>query len=250
MDAGDFGSLTINQAITIANEGVGVASSPQIVIGAAAADAVILRGLTFNAAPGVNLGVIFQAGSSLLIDHCAIQGYAGGPGIEFVPINPVRLRVLDTVLSNNGTSTFPSVLIKPATGGNVSAQFERVQILNAVSNGIRVDGTNSGAGATTVELHDVTVDAAAGGSGIVAVSAASGGAPVTIMATDVSAVNNAGYGLRAVGATATVLLRRSTIVNNNIGIGASSGGTMASFGDNTIRDNVVDGNPTSTLPLK
>jgi hypothetical protein len=251
VDSGEFGAMLIDHAITIANQGAGMAATAGIAINAASTDAVILRGLTFNGVEGHSYGVELDfGGGSLLIDHCTIQGFTGGAGIFFQPNSAARLRVIDTVLSNNGTSSLANVAIIPVNGGGWSAEFERVQILNSASNGIRVDGTN-GTGAITVELHDVTVDAAAGGSGIVAVSAPSGGAPVTIMATDVTAVNNAGYGLRAVGATATVFLRHSTSVNNGVGIGASGGGTMASFGDNTISGNsILDGNPTSVLSLK
>jgi hypothetical protein len=78
--------------------------------------------------------------------------------------------VTDTVLSNDGLSSLGSVVVAALNIASVTALFERVQVLQAIGNGIRVDGGYS-AGAMDVVLHDVRVDSAAGGSGIVAVSA-------------------------------------------------------------------------------
>ena len=132
----------------------------------------------------------------------------------------------------------------------MSAQIERYRILNSVGNGVRVDTTTPGAGAVNVELRDVTVSGSGGGSGIVAVSPTSGGAPSVIVADNVASTNNAGYGIRAVGGTAKVFLHHSTIANNPVGIGASSGGAMVSYSDNAFAGNVTDGSPTSMVGLK
>src|SRR4029077_20427541 len=53
LDGGDFGKMTINKAITIANDGPGTAAiTPRwdsgVHINAGASDAVVLRGLTIN----------------------------------------------------------------------------------------------------------------------------------------------------------------------------------------------------------
>jgi hypothetical protein len=86
LDGGDFGPLTVNHAITIANDGGGVAGimpppavQAAIYINAGSTDAVVLRGLTIN---GVNAGsfivagVVFTTGASLLLDHCTIEGFS------------------------------------------------------------------------------------------------------------------------------------------------------------------------------
>jgi hypothetical protein len=257
LDSGDFGFLSINHAITVANDGAGTAGItpsyyyPAVDINAGSTDAVVLRGLSLNGVNSANPGIYFQSGGSLLIDHCNIQGFWNDAGILFSPgANPAKLWVMDTVLSNDGHSGSASVYVVPVNGATVTAHFERVQILHAAGNGIRVDGTQGG-GAIDVGLHDVTVDGATGGSGIVAVSAPSGGAAVSITGDNVTSSHNAGYGLRAVGATASVFLSRSTITNNSVGIRASSGGTITSYSDNRFANNAGgDGSPTATMSLK
>jgi hypothetical protein len=260
LDGGDFGPLQISHALTVANDGAGTAAitpagAAAIVVTAGPTDAVVLRGLTLHALNSPVAGVLFDTGASVRIDHCTIEGFQGVGGIVFVPSsNAASLWVADTVLSNDGPSTGggvsmgAGVLIAPQNGGAATAQFERVRILHAIGNGIRIDGTFSGAGATDVELHEVTVDGASA-SGIVAVS--SGGPTVNVMADNVTSSHNNGFGVRAVGGTASLKLRRSTVTNNVRGIGASSGGALVSYSDNSIADNTNgDGDPTATLPLK
>jgi len=256
LDGGDFGNLNIYHALTIANDGAGTAGiifsgGPTLAIQAGPTDAVVLRGLSLNGVNSTFAGIQFTAGGSLLIDHCAIEGFQSHEGIVFAPSGAAKLWVADTVLSNDGRSSGASILIAPQNGAVATAHFEQVKILNAIGNGIRADGTQGGGGAIDVELHDVTVDGASGGSGIVAVSATSGGPAVNLMADSVTSSHNAGYGVRAVGATASVFLSRSTVTNNSIGIGASSGGVIASYADNRIRSNVNgDGSPTLALSLQ
>ena len=258
LDTGEYGNLVIQHAITIASDGAGTGGilnpgGAGIVIEAGATDAVILRGLEINGLGTGIGGVVFDTGGSLLVDHCKMYGFQGNfgqvtAGITFQPNGASKLWVTDSVISNNGISTTGNVLIRPQAGGSVAAQFERVQIVGAIGNGVRVDGTTGGAGATELELHDVVVDGSSE-SGIVGVSA-SGGAAVTIIADNVTASNNVGYGVRSYGGTSIVYLSRSTVTGNNIGVGVSSGGVLISYSDNRIRGNLnSDGSPTSTVPL-
>ena len=253
LDGGDFGPLVIRNAITIANDGAGTAgimsAGIAIEVVAAPTDAVVLRGLSLNGLNSFVSGVQFRSGASLLIDHCTIEGYQSGGGVVFEPGGAAQLWLLDTVLASDGISSEAGVWIVPQNGAATTAHFERVQILHATGNGIRADDTQGG-GPMDVELHDVTVDGATGGSGIVAVSQASGGPPVRLTADEVTSSHNAGYGVRAVGGTASVFLSRSSIVDNGVGIGASSGGAMTSYSDNRFAGNAIDGSPTTVMSLK
>jgi hypothetical protein len=256
LNGGDYGGLTIDHAITIANDDAGASAitptgSNSIRIQAGSTDAITLRGLNLNGVNSQASGAVgFISGGSLLIDHCKIQGFQTLAGVIFSPINAAKLWVADTVLSNDGASNGASVWIASFSGAAVTAHLERVQALQAIGNGIRVDGTTTGGGAIDIGLHDVTVDAASS-SGIVAVSATSGGPAVKIMADDVTSSHNNGFGLRAVGGTASIFLRRSTVTGNTVGIAASSGGVMATYGDNGVTDNVNgDGAATTTIPPK
>jgi hypothetical protein len=236
---GDFGALKINHAVTIVGDRVDDGGkTPAIVtrgidVDAGLTDAVVLSELTLNGAPDAGVGVNFLNGAWLLIDHCAIQGFQRGPAIAFV--NGASLWVKDAVLSNDGLAGSASVVIASA-GLAVSAHLERVQIVHAIGNGIKVDGTTS-PGPIDMQLRDVSVDGSTGGSAIVAVSPAAGGPTVRIAADGVTSSHNAGYGLRAIGATSSIVLRHSSITDNGIGLGAAGGGVIAADADNRFARN-------------
>jgi hypothetical protein len=83
------------------------------------------------------------------------------------------------------------------------------------------------------------------------VSAPSGGTATTVMADNVTSSHNAGYGMRAVGATASIVLSRSAITDNSVGIGVLSGGTIFSYGDNRFAGNTGgDGVTPTPIGLK
>jgi hypothetical protein len=252
LDPGDYGSLVIQHAITIANDGVGtvaVTATIPFFIYAGSADAVILRGLEIESSDGLNSGVIFLGGGSLIVDHCNIHGFAGPAGIWFEPATVAKLWVTDSTLWANGSNPAGNIVIQPVLSGSATVLLERVRILQAIGNGVRADETlvNPGSGAMNVTLHDVVVDGSSS-SGIVAVSAPSGGLAVNVMLDHVTVSNNVGFGIRAVGATATVRLSRSTVVNNTTGLGTSGGGALASYSDNFFGGNADgDGAPTGAI---
>jgi hypothetical protein len=253
LDGGDFGRISITSALTIANDGAGTAgittSATEIFVSAGPADIVALRGLNVNGAVG-GTAITFVAGGALLVDHCTFQGSLNNAAIGFESSGAATLWVKDTVLLNNGISNQAGILIAPHSGATAAAHLERVQILHAIGNGIRVDGTNGG-GSIEADLRDVTVDGSSGGSGIVAVSPTSGGPPVKIFADNVTSTHNPGFGFRAVGGTASVTLSRSVSENNGVGIGVASGGQIFSYGDNRFANNAGgDGVAPTPIGLK
>ena len=118
-----------------------------------------------------------------------------------------------------------------------------MQILNAIGNGVRADASS---GPVDVELHDATVDGASGGSAIVVLSPTSGGPTARILADHVTSTNNAGYGLRAAGGTASLYLRNSVSEDNGVGLAATNGGQIFSYGDNTVANNTGGAGATPT----
>jgi hypothetical protein len=64
----------------------------------------------------------------------------------------------------------------------------------------------------------------------------------------VTSTHNAGYGLRAIGAGASIFLSRSVITNNGIGIGASGGGAIFSYSDNRFAGN-ANGDGVTPTPI-
>jgi hypothetical protein len=257
LDGGDFGPVNIFHSITIANDGAGTAAiTPAsggngVEIDAGASDVVVLRGLSINgiSAGSITVGIQSFGGGALLVDHCQIRGFQqGGVGLLFTPSSNGngKLAVKDTVLSSDGGSSSAALFIQPTGGGTATVELERVQILNSIGNGVRADATFSGP--VDVELHDVTVDSASGGAGIVAVSLTSGGPAVKLLAEHVTSTHNAGYGFKASGGTASIVLRHSTVENNGAGLGASNGGQIFSYGDNSLAQN-TGGNGVTPTPI-
>jgi len=263
LDPGGFGAVTITKAITIANDSVGTAGvlvvgTNGIVVAAGASDVVRLRGLDIDGVGSLGgslAGVQFNSGAQLIIENCKVYGFQGGggagSGINFQPSGASALNVVDTQISSNGSTTGPlngsgNVLIQPKSGGSANAQFERVQLIGALRFGIRADGTLAGAGATNVSLHNVIVDSS-GAAGVTAVTATTGGPAVNVMMDESSATNNVGVGVRAQGATATVRMTRSTVTNNAQGLQSVMGGVIASYANNNVSGNGVDGAPTTTI---
>jgi hypothetical protein len=137
LDRGNYGSLTIGQAITIANDGTGTATIAPIFINAGPSDAVVLRGLNLTPLGGGSFiaGVAFRAGGSLLVDHCVIRDFASTPGIAFWPSRVSSLWVKDTLFFNDGTTNAASLSIAGLDGaeGLVTAEIDRVQFFGGAA---------------------------------------------------------------------------------------------------------------------
>jgi hypothetical protein len=245
LDGGDFGAVTINHSITIVNDGGGVARASELIVSAGGTDVAVLRGLTFRSPLGGATGLDFVSGGALVVDHCLFDGYTASTAIYFRPANAATLSVTDTVLTNDGSASSGAIVIQPQAGGGATVHLKAVNILDATGNGLRVDGAN---GPADVELRDVAVEFANGGSGIVAVAPASGGPTVKIRADTVTSSHNAGYGFRAVGQTASIILGRSASEGNGVGLGAT-GGRIFSYGDNNSFVDNVGGPGVSPSPM-
>jgi hypothetical protein len=108
----DYGTFTINKAISIVNGGgfeAGIMVPSQgtgIVINAGPNDAVSLRGLTIEGGPpsasgfqGAT-GIQFNSGQSLTVDNCLIRRL-GSNGISFVPNATSNLLVSNSLVADS-----------------------------------------------------------------------------------------------------------------------------------------------------
>jgi hypothetical protein len=254
LDPDGLGSVTITKSITIESDGalasVGVSGSNGININAAATDTVTLRGLKIaglgSASPGLAGIKVFQVGA-LVVEDSVIENF-NTTGIEFSPSNAATLNVRDTIVRNcGGAATNGGILIRPAapSSGTSSANvtLERVQLISNVKYGLKVDGVS---GAASVNLRDGVVSTTAG-DGIVV----DGGSFATQLMLDNTLVTeNSQAGVLANGSGALIRVSGSTISGNLQGIQTTTGGQVVSFGNNRIRGNISDGQPTSTAPLQ
>src|SRR5262249_33956399 len=105
---GDFGALTINQSLSITNDGSGeagiqVTSGNAIFISAGAGDIVGLRGLIVDGAGTGGFGITFLLGSALHVQNCVIRNFEGqatSTGLVFSPSGTSQLFMLDTIIYN------------------------------------------------------------------------------------------------------------------------------------------------------
>jgi hypothetical protein len=242
LDSGDFGSVTLNKAVSLIAPGVlgGIqaGSGTAITINAGSSDKIVLRGLTIDGL-GTGLdGVSFVAGGSLYIENCTINNF-DRYGIDFAPTNGSgKLFVTDTVVRNNGIS---------ATGGGLHLIATTGPGFIASVDGLRSENNVFGLKAETLGAVTVRNSLAAnnGYSGFSAVTPTGSGGVRMFIENSVSTHNGTG-GITSTN-LATVVLSNVVVTDNQTGLAIGTGGTIISFGNNKIQANITDGSPTQTI---
>jgi hypothetical protein len=220
LDPGGFGAVTITKAITISCEagtaGVLVSGANGIIVNAAAADVVTLKGLDIDGVgTGLN-GIRFLAGAALVVDTCVIRGFtsAAGFGISFAPTTIATLHVINSVIMKNGSAGGGGGLQVNATGGG----FARAMITRSV-----------------IDRNFVGVSAVGTG-------------PTSAIQVFQSAVShNSSNGLLASGAGAVIKVGGSAVIGNG---SAATSGNVLSYLNNEISDNGTDTSPATAGGLK
>jgi hypothetical protein len=234
LDPAGYGAVTITKAISIVNDGVGVAaigagSGNGITINAGASDSVRLRGLTIEGL-GSLTGIQFNTGGNLVIENCVIRGFTNA-GINISPSTSSSFSVSNTIASNNG---FAGLWVQPTGSAAVTGVLSTVTANNNSINGIFVDGSVT----TGASLKVTIADSEASNNavfGVFARSSAPGHPAAAVMLRDVVASNNNNVGLLA-GTNTFLRVAHSVVTGNNTGV-STSGGTLFSYGDNDIDGN-------------
>ena len=246
LDPGGFGGVTITKALSIVcqyTEG-GVLSAGAgvngIIVNAGATDNVYLRGLDLHGAGSAQNGIRFLAGASLTVEDSVIRAYnaSGGRGISFEPSGASRLYVINTTISNNGTSgTGNGIFINPKNAaGNARVQIVNSRIVGNPSEGIRVDATsNTNGTATVVNLENSMV--AGSNTGIVVAGAA--GLSFMRLTLANSAVNGNGIGLHSFGPGSRIEIGSSSLTDNSTPTQVTGGGVIFSYGTNQTSGNAT-----------
>jgi hypothetical protein len=259
LDPGGFGAVTITKPITISNEGTGesgvlVGGTNGIVIELQPPGGVVtLRGLIIDGVGSGLSGITFLSGSSpgtLNIERCQIFQFIGngtaGSGINFQPSGAATLNVIDTRIYNNTGSAPTAILIQPQSGGSVTGFLDGVKVYSNIGDGIKIDGSAAGAGATNVTITNSTIS----NNTAMGIQVSSPTASTNVTITNTSSSQNGTFGVRSQLAASMVLLSNSTIGGNGTGIGFSGGGQLISFGNNNLGGNATDGTPSSTVTTK
>lgn len=222
LDPGGFGGVTITKALTIncvhTVGGVLIAGTNGIIVNAGLTDRIVLRGLDIHGVGNGFDGIKFIAGGSLHVEDSVISGMQNG--INIGAGNEIYIK--NTYIRNNSNVG----VYVAGSGGLVNAVIEKTTVENQVY-GLAV-GTN--ARVTT----RASVYSGNSSSGI----SAQGGGSVNV--DNCIVTNNAVVGLYSAD-QGMLRVANSFITGNNIGVSTAGSGIAATFFDNKLQGNTVDG---------
>ena len=240
LDPAGYGMATITKAISIVNDGVGVATigtswGNAITINAGAGDSVHLRGLTVDGLGSGKAGIAFITGGNLEIENSVIRNFAN-VGILISPSTSSSFSVSNTIASNNFGG---GITIMPTGAAIVKGVFSKVTTNNNNNEGIVVTGSFT----TGASLNVTIVDSVASNnadSGVEAFSSP-GGAATAVTLRNVVASNNSivvasnnSIGLFTEANTILRIAHSAVTGNGTIGVTTVGGGILNSYGDNDI----------------
>ena len=243
IDSAGFGPITISQAVTITSpDGVEagiipVAGGNAITINAGANDAIVLRGLTLNGSGTAYNGIAFNSGGSLTVINCLAQNFiydgshaTTGNGILIQPTSgTVRFNITNSVVTSNAQA---GISYRPHNTPNANGVVDNV---TAVGNqyGISVNTTPSPGGQTNVAILNSVLS----NNGVDGLFASGGSGQTQVVSVDhVSIVGNGSIGIDA-ETTSYVILGRSVITGNGIGVQNNTPNTFYTYQDNRISGN-------------
>jgi hypothetical protein len=237
LDPAGYGTVTINQAISIVNDGVGTAGITAgsglngVTINAGASDSVHLRGLTI-VGPGTtgSNGIQFNTGGNLEIENCVIRNFQGG--IVILASTSSSFSVSNTIASNNAGG----IGVEPFGSAVVTGVLSHV-IADDNNAGISVAGTFTTGASLNVTVADSETSNNASGTGISGISAL-GAAPVSVLIRHVVVRNN-NSGLDA-EANSTLRVDHSVVTGNGTAAETSGSGVIFTYGNNDSNGNTVD----------
>jgi hypothetical protein len=242
---GKYGPLTITGAITVNGNGWAAITAPAggdgIDINAGGSDTVALIGLEIDGAGAGYNGIVLNAAGSLTVTNCTLQNFASdgsshlytGNGILMQPTTgTLAFTITNTTASNNGNV---GIYFFPQSGSpSANGVIDHV-VADANQFGIVVEPSNATGGSVVVTVSD-SIASNNGGSGIFA---GGGTGTLKVSIDNVTASGNGFAGINA-GNPANVLLGRSVITGNGIGVFNTTSSTLYTYQDNRINLNSTD----------
>jgi hypothetical protein len=257
LNDGNYGVLNIEHSLTVNCQysigglltGNGVST---VSISAGAGSVVTLRGLDFDFAgetlfdcPGGNGTISFTGGGVLHLQKMKINHYnaSGCSGVLFAPSSDATLDVSDSDITDNGNGgTSGGVNIAASPGVHVNVTVTRTQIQGNYF-GIICDGRGGGT------IHATISDSVVSGNAEDGITALSSGSSVVLTVDQTKVAGNLA-GLFAGGSNAGILARNSTVFNNTVGLDATGGGTLYTYGNNSVNGNTTNGAFTGSAGLQ
>ena len=249
LDPAGYGAITITKAISIVNDGVGIAGflapnqGAAISINAGASDTVVLRGLTIEGSSGTSFGIVYSAGSQLVVRNCVLQKFFSQnfqPGGTAILISPSGAGSLNRIeIANTSISTVDASGIQyrePISNGSANATLVLDHVTVVRGRGAGLAFLNTGSGTLNVAVSNSVSSNNDTGFQF----EASGSGPLTGSVQNSYAMNDPTVGM-AVNGAAKVYLGNTDIALNGVGISMGTNntglGTVYSYGDNQIDGN-------------
>jgi hypothetical protein len=239
IDPAGYGGVTITKSITINGGGsfasILVSGTNGVIVNVGASDVVTIRNVSINGL-GTGLSGIKMLGSgSLFVENVDIHQFTD-KGIDFQPTGAAQLFVTNAAIRNTGGG----IIVKPAAGISATAHV-RDSIVEQNVYGIRAEDRAS------VSIERCT---AVGNlnNGFLAIST-SQAAQMTIdgsIASNNRNPSSSSSGIQSNGALSTIRISNVVVTNNDIGLNLA-GGSVASWGNNKIAGNNLNGAPNSSL---
>lgn len=271
LDAGEYGPVNITKSVKITAVGVyaGInavgGGTSAVAVNVAAADVVVLRGLTITGTGAAN-GVAFTARGTLHVEGCAISGFTA-TGISFTAAG--QLFVKDSFVRDNDSS---GIHVAPRSG-TAAASIDHCR-MEGNAYGVRADG-GTGRNPQVTIRDSIAADNATSGFYVAGAPAqmnvfdsqavhsggsgffASGGAKLNahhclsadnatngflastqgvVSAKDCTAANNRGHGMASLSSSKTNIEGGELVSNGSSGLSVSGGATAL------ISDTMVTGN--------
>jgi hypothetical protein len=235
LDPAGYGAVTITKAISIQGHGfagisvtaAGIATG--ISIAAGADDAVHLDGLLIDGSGAGHVGISFDSGRSLVVANCVVRNMTQDGLRMFSHVTTLEtLSVADSYFADNAAD---GVFIGALSSGAVTAALER-SVFSGNLRGLALGGSNG-----TGPINVTVTDSASGnnsGDGFV-VQTNAGHSVISLVLTRTTVAGNH-IGIEATATNANVRIAQSTITGNTTGYD-NNGATITSFGDNYIDDN-------------
>jgi hypothetical protein len=253
VNAGNYGGatgFTIAQSVTIDCAG-GVGFSVRQISVSGDGIVVRLRNLSVNregigswAIEGANMAALYIENCVITNGNGSVESAPPNVGIYFVPAANAQLFVTNSIISNNGGGggVTGGIYIAPTSGAIATVVIDGSQI-NGNFFGIGGDGRSGGIIKGTIKNSVVSGNTENG------ITALSSGSSVVFM-VDQTEVSGNLAGLFAGGSNAGMLARNTTVFNNTVGLDTTGGGTLYTYGNNSVNGNTTNGAFTGTAALQ
>jgi hypothetical protein len=239
IDPGGFGAVTITKSITIDGEGtmasILAAGTTGIIINATATSDIVIKNLSINGAGTGVFGIRVLAARSVSVEGVSISGFTNH-GIHMNLANGAlsNLFVKDCFIRTGNTSVSRGINVEPVSGS--------AGVIVAIDN-VRLErmavGYFGGSGAIASVRNSVITGMAVAGI----ITQSTTGAQTNI---ENCMLNHNAIAVQA-GTGPTITRISNSMVINNTGKGLSvAGGSLISFGNNSIFDNAASDPPTNT----